>query len=98
MSESTISTVRLSQPELPAQRDGAAGVSAVKLSVIVLTHNEEANLPACLESLTGLPCKLFVVDSGSTDRTVAIATEHAASVLVSTESTDRDALGAASRC
>jgi glycosyltransferase involved in cell wall biosynthesis len=45
----------------------------VSLSVIVLTHNEQANLPECLESLKGLDCEVFVVDSGSTDRTVEIA-------------------------
>lgn len=44
------------------------------LSVIVLTHNEQVNLPACLESLVGLNCEVFVVDSGSTDSTLAIAT------------------------
>lgn len=43
------------------------------LSVIVLTYNEEANLPACLASLNGLDCEVFVVDSGSTDRTLEIA-------------------------
>jgi glycosyltransferase involved in cell wall biosynthesis len=43
------------------------------LSVVVLTYNEELNLPACLESLKGLDCEVFVVDSGSTDRTVQIA-------------------------
>ena len=81
MPESTISTVSPSQPEPLEQRDDAASVSAVKLSVIILTYNEEANLPACIQSLTGLPCNLFVVDSGSTDSTVAIAAEHAASVV-----------------
>lgn len=45
----------------------------VPLSVIILTSNEEASLPACLESLKGLDCEVFVVDSGSTDRTVEIA-------------------------
>lgn len=43
------------------------------LSAIVLTYNEEINLPACLQSLSGLHCELFVVDSGSTDRTLEIA-------------------------
>lgn len=42
------------------------------MSVVVLTKDEEANLPALLRSLDGLACRLFVVDSGSTDRTVAI--------------------------
>jgi glycosyltransferase involved in cell wall biosynthesis len=81
MSESTVNTVSPLQPELLGQRDGAVSMPAVNLSVIVLTYNEEANLPACLKSLTGLPCNLFIVDSGSTDRTLAIAAEHAASVL-----------------
>jgi glycosyltransferase involved in cell wall biosynthesis len=50
------------------------------LSVIVLTYNEEANLPACLDSLRGLPCTVFVVDSGSSDRTLEIAEGHSASI------------------
>jgi len=43
------------------------------LSAIILTYNEEGNLPACLESMKALDCEIFVVDSGSTDRTVEIA-------------------------
>ena len=43
------------------------------LSVIILTLNEEANLPVALSSLQGLNCEIFVVDSGSTDRTREIA-------------------------
>jgi len=43
------------------------------LSVVILTHNEERNLPDCLKSLAGLDCDIFVVDSGSTDRTKEIA-------------------------
>ena len=43
------------------------------LSVIILTLNEEANLPLALASLRGLEVEVFVVDSGSTDRTLEIA-------------------------
>jgi glycosyltransferase involved in cell wall biosynthesis len=43
------------------------------LSIILLTKNEETNLPATLTSLRELDAEIFVVDSGSTDRTVAIA-------------------------
>ena len=43
------------------------------LSIVLLTNNEEANLPAVLASLQELNATVFVVDSGSTDRTVAIA-------------------------
>lgn len=51
------------------------------LSVIILTYNEEDNLPACLESLKGLDCEIFVVDSGSTDRTCEIASKYGAKVV-----------------
>jgi len=50
------------------------------LSVVILTFNEEANLPPCLESLAGLDCELFVVDSGSTDRTAELARSFGAIV------------------
>lgn len=43
------------------------------LSVIILTYNEESNLPVCLSSLQKLDAEIFIVDSGSTDRTVEIA-------------------------
>jgi glycosyltransferase involved in cell wall biosynthesis len=49
--------------------------------VVILTRDEEANLPACLASLAGLTCRLYVVDSGSTDHTVAIAKTAGATVL-----------------
>lgn len=43
------------------------------LSVVVLTRDEEVNLPQCLQSLRPLVPAVFVVDSGSTDRTIEIA-------------------------
>ncbi len=43
------------------------------LSVIILSFNEETNLPACLDSLGGLRCSVFVLDSFSTDKTPQIA-------------------------
>ena len=50
------------------------------VSVVILAHNEEANLPDCLGSLSGLQCEIFVVDSGSTDRTREIAAAAGAAV------------------
>jgi glycosyltransferase involved in cell wall biosynthesis len=44
-----------------------------RLNVIILTHQEELNLPHALRSLKGLDSEIFVVDSGSTDHTVEIA-------------------------
>ena len=51
------------------------------LTGVVLTFNEGRNLEACLQSM--LPCvaQVFVVDSGSTDDTVAIATRLGATVV-----------------
>lgn len=43
-----------------------------KITVIIPTHNEERNLPACLEGV-GWADEIFVVDSFSTDSTPEIA-------------------------
>lgn len=43
-----------------------------ELTVVVLTYNEEANIEACLDSLAPVQAPVFVVDSFSTDRTLAI--------------------------
>ncbi len=51
------------------------------LSVLVPVFNEEANLPACLESLGSLAAEIVVVDSFSTDRTVEIARKFGARIL-----------------
>jgi glycosyltransferase involved in cell wall biosynthesis len=50
-------------------------------SVIILTKNEETNLPLCLASLKTLDCEIVVVDSGSTDCTTEIARNHGARVV-----------------
>jgi glycosyltransferase involved in cell wall biosynthesis len=51
------------------------------LSVVILTWNEEQNLPRCLESVAQLGCPVHVVDSGSTDETCAIAARYGASLV-----------------
>ena len=43
------------------------------LSILILTKDEEENLPICLESLKELNADIFIVDSSSTDRTIDIA-------------------------
>ena len=56
------------------------------LSVVIITHNEEANLGRTLESVRTLVSdgrgEVIVVDSGSTDRTVEIARSFGAKVFV----------------
>jgi glycosyltransferase involved in cell wall biosynthesis len=57
----------------------------VKLSVVLITHNEESNLARTLESVRPLvrdgQGEIIVVDSGSTDRTVEIARYFGARVF-----------------
>jgi glycosyltransferase involved in cell wall biosynthesis len=55
---------------------------APTLSVIVITLNEEANLPRCLASVQGLAPEIVVVDSGSSDRTREIAVAAGARLVV----------------
>ncbi len=55
--------------------------SVSPLSVVILTFNEERNLDACLSSVVDLASEVFVVDSGSTDRTAAIAATFGAHVV-----------------
>ena len=47
-----------------------------KFTIIILTYNEESNLPSCLESLKGVDAFLFAVDSFSQDKTLNILQEH----------------------
>jgi glycosyltransferase involved in cell wall biosynthesis len=58
----------------------------VTLSVVIITHNEEANIGRTLQSVQPLVSdgkgEIIVVDSGSTDRTVEIANAFNAKVFV----------------
>jgi tetratricopeptide (TPR) repeat protein len=46
----------------------------------MIVHNEESRLGDCLRGAAGLTQETIVVDTGSTDRTKAIAAEHGAKV------------------
>ena len=50
------------------------------ITAIILTRNEEKNLPDCLKSIRGFCSRAVVVDCGSADRTVEIAKEYGADV------------------
>ncbi|HQE12332.1 MAG TPA: glycosyltransferase family 2 protein, partial [Flavipsychrobacter sp.] len=54
----------------------------INLSVVVITLNEEKNLARCLAAAKVIADDILVVDSGSTDATVAIAESFGARVLV----------------
>ena len=57
----------------------AASQGKAPVSLFILTHNEEANIAACLESVRWAG-EVFVLDSDSTDRTVEIARRLGAQV------------------
>ena len=50
------------------------------MTAVVLTKNEEKNISHCLKSIKHLVSRIIVVDSGSTDDTVAIAKQFGAEV------------------
>jgi glycosyltransferase involved in cell wall biosynthesis len=52
----------------------------VSLSAAIIVKDEAARLDACLTSIRGLVDEIVVVDSGSTDDTVAVAEQHGAVV------------------
>ena len=62
----------LSEPEAP---------SGVKLSAVVITKNEEDNLPQWLKCMQALAEEIIVVDTGSQDKTVEIAHQAGAKVV-----------------
>ncbi|HTI99453.1 MAG TPA: glycosyltransferase, partial [Dongiaceae bacterium] len=51
-----------------------------RLTVCLITKNEEKFLGQCLQSVREVAHQIIVVDTGSTDRTVEIAQEHGAEV------------------
>ena len=52
------------------------------ISVIILTFNEEKHIARCIKSLSTFTDKVFIIDSGSTDKTVEIAESLGAKVAV----------------
>src|SRR6202163_458823 len=60
--------------------NSSAVMQVLPVSVIVPVRNEARNLPRCLESLARVG-EIYVIDSQSTDETVAIAQSHGAKVV-----------------
>jgi len=50
----------------------------IQFSFIIITYNEEQHLPRLLESIADLNAEIFILDSGSTDNTLAIAQQYGA--------------------
>jgi glycosyltransferase involved in cell wall biosynthesis len=56
----------------------------MKFSVVLATHNEEANIEACLSAVRDIADEMIVVDGESTDSTVALAKKMGAKVIQTT--------------
>lgn len=52
----------------------------MKLSVVIISFNEEKNIGRCIDSVRGIADEIVVLDSLSTDNTVKIAREKGANV------------------
>lgn len=52
------------------------------ITAIILTKNEEVNIEKCIKSIKPIVKRIIVVDSGSTDNTIAVAKNLGAEVLV----------------
>ncbi len=52
-----------------------------KLTVVILTKNEEANIVSVITNARKIAEQILIVDSGSTDRTVALAEANGARVV-----------------
>lgn len=59
-----------------------ATIERQDVTFIILTKNEEINLPDCLNSIKEFAKRIIIVDSGSTDRTCEIAEQMGADVYV----------------
>ncbi len=48
----------------------------IKLSVVIITLNEEKNIERCIQSIKAIADEIVVVDSFSTDKTKEICLTH----------------------
>lgn len=53
-----------------------------KLSVVLATRNEEANIGRCLESVKDIADEIIIVDENSTDKTREVATKFGAQIYL----------------
>lgn len=60
--------------------DQSSYIMASAFSFIILSFNEEQHLPRLLKSISGLNAPIYILDSGSTDKTLEIAEQYGAVV------------------
>ena len=52
----------------------------LSLAVVILTYNEEKHIARAIQSVQSFASQIFVIDSGSKDKTVEIAQENGAAI------------------
>lgn len=52
-----------------------------KLSVIIITYNEEKNIERCIKSVLNIADEIVVIDSGSTDKTLKICNSYGVKII-----------------
>ncbi len=57
-------------------------MNPLKLSVVIITKNEQCNIERCLLSTIGFADEVLIYDSGSVDQTVKIANKMGAKVII----------------
>lgn len=62
--------------------------SGGSIALCMIVRDEEANLPNCLESVRGLVSEINIVDTGSVDNTIAVASRFGANVWRETWAND----------
>lgn len=55
-----------------------------QLSVVLATHNEEANLARCLQPIADIAQEIIIADGESTDATIQIAKSYGAHIITTT--------------
>ncbi|PZV10607.1 MAG: family 2 glycosyl transferase [Pseudanabaena sp.] len=65
----------------PSKQGFARSPNPIILSACLIVKNEEQRLSQCLESIRSLVDEIIVVDTGSSDRTIAIAKKYQARVF-----------------
>lgn len=75
------------EPVVPVRRHGVIGMTrpaarrGVRVSLCVIARDEAAELGDCLESARPAVDEIVVVDTGSSDDTIAVARAHGANVI-----------------
>lgn len=65
-----------------SQQKMPGGADSSPLTVIILAFNERLHIRRCIESIRAVASQILIIDSGSTDDTVAIAESLGATVLI----------------